>query len=196
MRTARRGRRAHEDIDAGAEENEVTVFPGRILLATDGSEEADLAAGVAVELAESTGSELHVVHVELLPLTLPYPEVLAWREDLEWAEREARELLDEQVKKVEDAGGTVAGVHLREEFPAEEIVALAEELGADLIVVGSRGRGGIRRALTGSVSDWVVRHAHCPVLVVRSPKSVDGRARSPGSSPARFGASREASVRR
>ncbi len=84
----------------------------KILLATDGSEEAELAARVAVELAKSIGSELHLVHVKLTPLTPPYPDVLDWREDLERAEREARELLDEQVKKVEDAGGTVAGAHL------------------------------------------------------------------------------------
>jgi nucleotide-binding universal stress UspA family protein len=44
---------------------------------------------------------------------------------------------------------------------------LAEEIGAGLIVMGARGVGGIRRALTGSVSDAVFRHAHCPVLVVR-----------------------------
>jgi nucleotide-binding universal stress UspA family protein len=50
---------------------------------------------------------------------------------------------------------------------APEIVGLAEEIGAGLIVMGSRGLGGIRRALMGSVSDLVVRHAHCPVLVVR-----------------------------
>jgi nucleotide-binding universal stress UspA family protein len=164
----------------------MTSLSRRMLLATDDSEEAELAAGVAVEFARSTGSELHVVHVKLLPLTPPYPEVLGWREDLEWAEREARELLDAQAKKVEDAGGTVAEVHLREEQPAE-IVALAEELGAYLIVVGNRGRGRIQRALTGSVSDWVVRHAHCPVLVVRSPKSTDGRAQPLGSLLARFG---------
>ena len=51
--------------------------------------------------------------------------------------------------------------------PAAEVVGLAEELGVGLVVVGSRGLGGIRRALIGSVSDSVVRHAHCPVLVVR-----------------------------
>ena len=49
-----------------------------------------------------------------------------------------------------------------------EIVGLAEEVGADLIVVGSRGLGGFRRALMGSVSESVVRHAHCPVLVFRA----------------------------
>jgi nucleotide-binding universal stress UspA family protein len=48
-----------------------------------------------------------------------------------------------------------------------EIVALAEELGADLIVMGCRGFRGIRRAIEGSVSDGVIRHARCPVLVVR-----------------------------
>jgi len=169
----------------------------RILLATDGSEEAELAARVAVELVNSTGSELHVVHIKLVPITPPYPEVLDWREDLERAEREARELLDEQVKKVEDAGGTVAGAHLREELPAEEIVALAEELGADLIVVGRRNRGRIRRALAGSVSDWVVRHAPSPVLVVRPHKGADNRARlSRGTRTARSEASKKASAGR
>jgi nucleotide-binding universal stress UspA family protein len=64
----------------------------------------------------------------------------------------------------------VAGAHLRMGEVALEIVALAEELQADLIVMGSRGLGGVRRALMGSVSDSVVRHAHCPVLVVRPEK--------------------------
>ena len=47
------------------------------------------------------------------------------------------------------------------------IVGFAEDTGVGLIVIGSRGRGGIRRALMGSVSDSVVRHAHCPVMIVR-----------------------------
>ena len=170
----------------------------RILLATDGSEEAELATRAAVELADCAGSELHMVHVKLIPITPPYPEVFAWREDLEYAEREARELLDEQVKKVEDAGGTVAGVHLREEQPAEGIVALAEELGAYLIVVGMRDRGRIRRALVGSVSDWVVRRASCPVLVVGAGARVaDHRTRfSRGTWTARSEAPKKASARR
>ena len=66
-----------------------------------------------------------------------------------------------------EAGGTVAGAYLREgEEPADEVIALAEELGVGLIVVGSRDQGRIRRALTASVSYQVVRRAPCPVLVV------------------------------
>ena len=57
--------------------------------------------------------------------------------------------------------------------PKEEILGQAEEIGAGLIVVGSRGRGRLRRALTGSVSGWVARCASCPVLVVRPDKDVD-----------------------
>jgi nucleotide-binding universal stress UspA family protein len=52
----------------------------------------------------------------------------------------------------------------------EEIIFLVEQVGADLVVMGSRGLGGIRRALVGSVSDSVVRHAHCPVIVMRKEK--------------------------
>ncbi len=54
---------------------------------------------------------------------------------------------------------------------AREVVNLAEEIGTGLIAVGSRGRGKAKRTLMGSVSDAVVRHAHCPVLVVRESKS-------------------------
>jgi nucleotide-binding universal stress UspA family protein len=169
----------------------------KILLAIDGSEESELAAGAAVELANSTGSGLHLVHVKLLPVTLPYPEVLDWRDNLERAEREARELLDEQVEKVEGAGGTVAGPHLRVKQPAEEIVALAEELGVRLIILGRRNRGLIRRPLAGSVSDSVVRHAHRPVLVVPSHMAADNRTRlSRGTWSARSGAFKQASARR
>src|SRR5215210_5142440 len=69
--------------------------------------------------------------------------------------RRGQGLLDEQVRKIEVAGGSVAQAHLGVGKPEEEITALAEEIGAGLIVVGSRGLGGIRRAMMGSVSDAV-----------------------------------------
>jgi nucleotide-binding universal stress UspA family protein len=65
----------------------------------------------------------------------------------------------------------VAGAHLRMGKVDLEIVALAKELGADLIVMGCRGHRGVRRVIEGSVSDGVIRHARCPVLVVRPKRS-------------------------
>ena len=82
-------------------------------------------------------------------------------------EEDAKSKLEEQVQKIEQAGGKVAQAHPRVGLPAAKIVALAEDMGAGLIVMGSRGLGGIRHAVMGSVSDSVVRHAHCPVLIVR-----------------------------
>jgi len=74
---------------------------------------------------------------------------------------------------VKVAGGNVAGTHLSMGQVDLGIVGLARKLGADLIVMGSRGRRGIRRAIAGSISDAVIRQAPCPVLVVRSHESVE-----------------------
>jgi len=150
----------------------MSIFPTRILLATDDSEQAELAALTSVDLADATDSELHVVHVGVVPIFLKsYPGTLGYERTLyEQIEEMSRELLRKQTWRVKVAGGTVAGAHLRIGQVDLEIVALAEELQADLIVMGSRGLGGVRRALMGSVSDSVVRHAHCPVLVVRQEK--------------------------
>jgi nucleotide-binding universal stress UspA family protein len=158
----------------------MSIFPTRILLATDGSENVSTATDVAVQLSKVTDSELHITYVgeDAYSATLIYPEITdpggVEREDpvlLEQLQRQfeqmSRRVLETEVEKVREAGGTVAQTHLRMGKAAAEIVELAEELGARLVVVGSRGLGGIRRALMGSVSDSVVRHAHCPVLVVR-----------------------------
>ena len=157
----------------------MSIFPTRILLATDGSSESELAARTAVDLARMSDSELHVIYVlDSAPSALLYPGATdpegiempdpVLEEDLERrAEQRGRELLDAEVERVRSVGGTVAQAHLMMGDAAREIVHLAEDLGAGLVVMGSRGRGGIRRALMGSVSDSVVRHAHCPVLVVR-----------------------------
>jgi nucleotide-binding universal stress UspA family protein len=158
----------------------MSIFPTRILLATDGSESATHATQAAVELSKKTDSELHVLYVgeDAYSAALVYPEATdpegvghedpALIEELgRQFEQTARQVLDAEVEKVRAVGGTVAEAYLRMGTPAAEVVSLAEELGVGLIVVGSRGLGGIRRALIGSVSDSVVRHAHCPVLVVR-----------------------------
>jgi nucleotide-binding universal stress UspA family protein len=147
----------------------MSIFPTRILLATDGSADAVLANETAVDLANSTNSELHVVTVAPGSLDPAYrlESYVSYDKALEEVTQEAQRILDEQVGKIEEAGGKVAGAHLRRGRREDEIVRLSEELGAGLIVMGSRGLGGVRRALMGSVSDFVVRHAHCPVMIVR-----------------------------
>src|SRR5215217_4887199 len=120
----------------------MSIFPTKILLATDGSREAELAATTAVDLANGTNSELHAIHVgEFLPTLLAQTEV-----EPAQLEREAQQLLDEQVRRLEEAGGTVKEAHLRLGRADEEVVDLADSLGIGLIIMGSRGRGRIRRA--------------------------------------------------
>ncbi|MBA3424120.1 MAG: universal stress protein [Rubrobacter sp.] len=150
----------------------MSIFPTKILLATDGSQDAELARTTAVDIA-TTDSELHVVTVApgyTSSFDVNIPQVV------EQLHTQAEKVLEEQVEKIQQAGGKVAQKHLKivdpigERHRAQQILQVAEEIGAGLIVMGSRGRGGVRRALMGSVSDSVVRHAHCPVLVVRYEK--------------------------
>jgi nucleotide-binding universal stress UspA family protein len=155
----------------------MSIFPTRILLATDGSREARLAASTAADIANSTNSELH-----LLTVAPGNPDPVyhihegglryeTYQQALEAIKGEAQKVLDEQVQEIERAGGSVKEAYLRVgERRDQAIVHLAEELGAGLIVMGSRGLGGVRRALMGSVSDSVVHHAHCPVMIVRPEK--------------------------
>lgn len=161
----------------------MSIFPTKILLASDSSDTAAHAMDLAVELCEQTGSQLHLVYVmeDAHSATLISPEAA----DLEGVAREdpvlieqlqqqsdqmARRVLDTEVQKVREAGGTVAQAHLRMGKADIEIVELAKEIDAGLLILGSRGSGMIKRALIGSVSDSVVRHAHCPVTVVRQDK--------------------------
>ena len=147
-------------------------FPARILLATDGSEDAMLAARAAISLANDTGAELHVVHVGPArvypPLTVGPPLAMGTDEEIR---QDAQNVLDWQVYEIEQAGRNVAEAHLRVGKPAEEILHLSEEIFADLIVVGNQGIGGkfsrLKRLLMGSVSEKVARYARCSVMVVR-----------------------------
>jgi nucleotide-binding universal stress UspA family protein len=146
------------------------AFPAKILVATDGSEEADLAIRTAADLAARSSSELHVTHVGRMlthggPVGVNVGALPAGSQEL--LDKEAKKLLESQVERMREAGESVVEAHLVSGRADEEIIVLAEQIGADLVVMGSRGLGEVRRALVGSVSDSVVRHAHCPVMVVR-----------------------------
>jgi nucleotide-binding universal stress UspA family protein len=149
----------------------MSVFPTKILLATDGSEDAELAATTAAELAKSTDSELWVTYVlDVQPWAYPKDKEGNYPPQYEEQREQGRRLRDRTVETIKSNGGSVSNAHMAIGYPADEIVAYAQDEGVGLIVMGSRGQGGIRRALMGSVSDAVVRHAHCPVMVVRPEK--------------------------
>ena len=143
----------------------MTFFPRKILLATDGSDESGLALDAAVDLSNKTGSSLHVVHVGLMSFWV-YPDTTSSKQSQE-LRKGAQKLLDEQISKVEAAGGTVAHAHLRMGRVDVEVVRLSEEIEAGLIITGNRGVGTITRILLGSDAESIVRHAPCPVMIIR-----------------------------
>ncbi|MBM4422124.1 MAG: universal stress protein [Chloroflexi bacterium] len=134
-----------------------------ILLAYDGSDHARRAAQVAAECARTHGAVVRVVcAVEPIAADLGEPNFsrVAGERRLagERCVEEARQLIGEGVD-----------VHTEVLFgpAAAEIITVAEVRGCDLIIMGSRGLGGLRGLLLGSHTQRVISHAHCPVLVVR-----------------------------
>ena len=155
-------------------EEERGYLPGKILVAIDGSEEASAAARVATGVAKATGSEVHIACAMQEERYRPHlgPEMWeGWEEGFEQAKRSARLWVEEQAELVQGEGTKTVESHLILGRPDAAIVWLAQEISAGLVVLGSRGLGGMRRALIGSVSDSVVHHAHCPVMVVRPEKA-------------------------
>lgn len=134
-----------------------------IVIADDGSEEAQRAVTVGVDLALKYGAEatlLTVIHHPAYAATVG--EVAeADTEQREFASRVQRSAIEEARMRGLDLGAVVASGH-----PAEVIVDYARRHGVDLIVMGHRGMSNLQRFLVGSVADRVVDHAPCMVLVV------------------------------
>lgn len=143
----------------------------RILLASDGSENALKAARAAAELAIKFSSTLTLLTVYNPPMSqAPFPHGPEPYLDVNTVQKYA----DEVLGAVEMRTGSVltqagATFEARREIghPVDLIVNVAAEEQVDLIVMGSRGMGGLQSFLLGSVSDRVLHHAHCPVLIVK-----------------------------
>jgi nucleotide-binding universal stress UspA family protein len=149
----------------------------RVLCATDLSEAADRAVQQADREARWHGAELALLHV--IPMT--YPGAPMTPEEVEHTmveeERLASQIIDVLLERVERLTGRDAGqvsVLVEDGAPAETIIAQADQLGADLLVVGSHGTGGARRLLFGRVAEYVAKHAHASVLIAR-PDHESGR---------------------
>ena len=142
----------------------------RIVVPTDFSPNAEPASALAQRLAAALESE--VIFTYVLPEAPDWSEALLAGEQMrsmsatnrQWA----ADKLDEMVRAAR-ANGLRARSTLRTGGPHDEIVLLATDERADLVVMGTHGRGGVNRAFLGSVADRVVRLAPCPVLTVKGP---------------------------
>jgi nucleotide-binding universal stress UspA family protein len=148
---------------ATAPESGVSVRPIRtILLATDLTGASREATGRAIDLASRLEARLLIVNV----LEKRRLSGAGSHERVDQARTEREALLVKVVRDARDAGVT-AEFLVWDGDPGDSIASAAEAEHADLVVVGTRGRSGAERMFLGSVSDHVVRHAECPVLVVR-----------------------------
>lgn len=144
---------------------------GRILVPVDFSDTAKKALQYAVPFGAAFDAEvvlLHVMQPYTIPVELGYlpPE---WVESQKEFVKSAREELDKLCAQ-EVAARARSQVQVREGAPWQEIITAARELRADLIILATHGRTGLQHVLLGSVAERVVRHAPCPVLVVREPE--------------------------
>jgi len=174
----RRGRRHFERALVGSvtarvighTQRDVLVVPNntalgwkKILVATDGSKYSAVAVDKAIAFAKSYGGGLVVVSVVDVPTEF-YAEAPKAVEDMI---RKAKEYTA-AVRKQAEAAGVKAETFIGEADAYQAIVKLAAEQGVNMIVVGSHGRTGLRRLLMGSVTEKVIGHAPCPVLIVKS----------------------------
>lgn len=138
-----------------------------ILLAYDGSQMSKRAASVAGEMAVRLEAAIEVVHVLRLPLPTVTVEVaVPTPAEVEAEFREAALALLEEAKNLLPAERSPKAT-LLEGSPGSKLSGYAQSSGCDLIVIGHRGLNGLERLFLGSVSEYVLRHAHCPVLIVK-----------------------------
>ncbi|MHA3775233.1 universal stress protein [Verrucomicrobiota bacterium sgz303538] len=145
----------------------------KIIVPVDFSEPSLKALDVAQALAERFGASLHFVHiVEPTPFMTSLPELPIVMPDSDVAKH-----WDEMLTRLtrERAEGNIkTSSEVRLGKASDEIVAIAEKSGADMLVIATHGRTGLKRVLMGSTAERVVRHAPCPVLVVRERKGAEG----------------------
>ena len=145
------------------------MFPARVLVAMDGTAEAVPALEAAVDLSGGTGSELHLVHVVSTVPKMPYPGVAAQKKSAAYLEQRrlgGLRLLEYQAGRANDLGGVVTATHYREGVPEKEVLALARDLDAGIVITGGHKRPWFGRIFGAGFSTRILRRADRPVLVV------------------------------
>ena len=142
-----------------------------IVVGTDGSSTANAAVQRAVELAKASGAKLHLVSAYRLPtMMLASPEGIAMGMAIQGEvdpQEDTENLLAETAAKVRTNGVEVE-TYACPGDPADALIEVAEQQGADLIVVGNKGMSGVRRFLLGSVPNKISHHAPCTLMIVRT----------------------------
>jgi nucleotide-binding universal stress UspA family protein len=158
-------------VDHGAVKVMIARMFSSIVVGTDGSETAGKAVRAALDLARTVGASLDIVSAyEPVPAQRLRSEARQAPEDLQWTitpREDVEATLAEAAEAVEGSGVEVQ-TFAREGDPADAILDVAEERGADLIVVGNKGMTGAKRFLLGSVPNKVSHHAPCSVLIIRT----------------------------
>lgn len=143
----------------------------KILLATDGSKFSKRAADYGLDMAKKLDAGvlalfvINLKHFELYALE-HHDDITGYEDENIRISKEGEDALGYVVTRAREKGVNLTTRIVRG-YPADEIMKVAKDENVDLIIVGSLGRTGIERMLMGSVSEAVVRHAPCPVLVVR-----------------------------
>jgi len=142
----------------------------KILVPIDFSDHSSAALDLALDLARSYGATLHLLHCYPIDpgAISPYGIVIP-----EGFDRDVREAAGRELARWADkaaAANVAVEQHLSSMFPAEVIARTAEEIGADLIVMGTRGLSGLKHVLLGSIAERVLRLAPCPVMTVKAPE--------------------------
>jgi len=136
----------------------------KILVAYDGSEGAKVALAKAREIAEAAQAEIHILAVGRIP---EYAETVSEvEEEKEQAQNYYSKIMDEAANQLKQQGLSPT-VHIGFGKPADTILRIAEQLKADLVVLGTHPHAAARRRFLGATVDKVIDHAHCSVLVIR-----------------------------
>ncbi|MEX2704298.1 MAG: universal stress protein [Candidatus Freyrarchaeum guaymaensis] len=147
-----------------------------ILVALDGSQYSEKVAKYAADIAQKYSAQITLIHVIEPPTiimptggaetSMPAAEIQLTETITQQMETKAKKLLTRHQKNLQNRGINAKTLILKGNIP-ETILTTAEKNNHDLIIVGSRGLGNIKRFLLGSTSDKISKHAHCPVLIVR-----------------------------
>ena len=147
----------------------------RILIAVDDSSYSDQAVKYGVLLAKNMGSKITLVHVDEIPISSPYSadpllnESPAMIPELMHIQEEASKLL---FKKIKEQHGDVVEMSTVTKIgrAQDEILSVADDCKADMIILGTHGRTGFDHFISGSVSESVARKAKCPILIIPNPE--------------------------